>query len=138
MAGWRMQIATGTGTPIYRQIIDQIRLAAATGALSPGEALPTVRGLAEQLLINVNTVAKAYGELVRDGVLESRQSQGCFVASRRQIYSRSERVRRLRQAAEVFVREAISLDFAAEEIQSAVEKCLTAHDWIEKSTGATP
>ena len=138
MAGWSIRIATATGTPIYRQIIDQIRLAVATGELSPGEALPTVRGLAEELLINVNTVAKSYSELVRDGVLESRQSLGYFVATKRQVYARAERVRRLRTAAEAFVCEAISLDFSAAEAQSAVEKCLKSHNWLEKSAETTP
>ena len=129
MAAWQIHISTGTGTPIYRQIVDQVRLAAATGTLLPGEALPSVRSLAERLLINPNTVTKAYGELVRDGVLESRQSLGYFIATKRQIYSKAERLRRLRQAADGFVREAIFLDFAADEIQSAVERSLTMLEW---------
>lgn len=129
MAAWQVNISTGTGTPIYRQIVDQIRLAAATGALPPGAALPSVRSLAERLLINPNTVTKAYGELVRDGVLESRQSLGYFVAAKRQIYSKAERLRRLRQAADALVREAIFLDFSADEIQSAVEKSLIQLEW---------
>jgi GntR family transcriptional regulator len=138
MAGWQIQIATGTGTPIYRQITDQIRLAVATGILSPGDVLPTVRGLAERLLVNANTVAKAYGELVRDGVLESRQSLGYFVAPKRQIYTKAELLRRLRQVTETFVCQAISLDFTADEIQNAVEKSLSSHHWIEKTNEATP
>lgn len=136
MPEWRIEVATGTGVPIYRQIVDQVRLATATGVLSIGSALPTVRGLAEQLLINVNTVTKAYGELVREGVIESRPSLGYFVARKRQIYAKAERARRLRHVAEVFVREAISLDFAADEIQDAVSKCLLAHDWLEAQTEA--
>lgn len=138
MAALHFQIATGAGTPIYRQITDQIRLAVATGMLSPGDVLPTVRGLAEHLLINANTVAKAYGELVRDGVLESRQSQGYFVAPKRQIYTRAELARRLRQVTETFVCQAISLDFTADEILNAVEKSLSSHHWIEKSNEAAP
>src|SRR5262249_58817398 len=96
-------ITTGAGTPIYRQIVDQVRLAAATGALSPGAEVPSVRSLAERLVINFNTVAKAYGELVRDGVLESLQGKGFFVAEKRQIYSKVDRLRRLRQAADAFI-----------------------------------
>ncbi|MBS0205420.1 MAG: GntR family transcriptional regulator [Planctomycetes bacterium] len=136
MSGWRVQIATGSGTPIYRQIVEQVRLAAATGALVAGQGVPSVRSLAEQLLINANTVAKAYGELVRDGVLESRQSLGYFVAEKRQVFSRGERLRRLRQAVDDFVQEAIFLDFTADEIQRAVEKSLTALEWCEKATEA--
>jgi GntR family transcriptional regulator len=75
---FQLNIATGSGTPIYRQIVDQVRLAAATGDLPAGHAMPSVRSVAERLLINVNTVVKAYGELVRDGVLEPRQGLGFF------------------------------------------------------------
>jgi GntR family transcriptional regulator len=136
VAAWQVNISTGGGTPIYRQIVDQVRLAAATGALQPGDALPSVRSLAERLVINANTVAKAYGELVRDGVLESRQSLGYFVAQRRQVYSRTERLRRLRQAAGTFIHEAAFLDFTADEIRNVVEKKLAALQWNDKPAGA--
>ncbi|HEV3118009.1 MAG TPA: GntR family transcriptional regulator [Gemmataceae bacterium] len=135
MPAFRINIATGSGTPIYRQIGDQVRLAVATGDLPPGHAMPSVRSLAEQLLLNANTVAKAYGELVRDGVLESQQSLGFFVASKRQIYSRAERLRRLRHAVDEFIHEAVFLDFTAEEICQAVEEKLAALDWGAKTTG---
>src|SRR5262245_44983777 len=60
MAPFRFSITTGSGTPIYRQLVDQVRLAVATEALSPGDRMPSVRDLAEELVINFNTVAKAY------------------------------------------------------------------------------
>src|SRR6516225_4396 len=107
MAPFHVSITTGAGTPIYRQIVDQVRLAVATGVVAPGSEMPSVRALAERLLINFNTVAKAYGELVRDGVLESLQGKGFFVAEKRQVYSRAERLRRLRRAAEDFIHEAV-------------------------------
>jgi GntR family transcriptional regulator len=136
MAAFHINITTGSGTPIYRQIVDQVRLAVATGTLPAGHAMPSVRSLAEQLLLNANTVAKAYGELVRDGVLESQQSLGFFVAEKRQIYSKAERLRRLRLAVDTFMHEAVFLDFTAEEIRSAVEEKLAALDWGAKTTGA--
>lgn len=136
MSAFRISIATGAGTPIYRQIVDQVRLGVATGALAPGAPLPSVRGLAEDLLINFNTVAKAYGELVRDGVLESRQGLGYFVAQKRQIYSKAERLRRLRQAAEDFIHKAVVLDLSADEILKAVEEKLAELDRIAKPTGS--
>ncbi len=138
MSSFRITIATGSGTPIYRQIVDQVRLGVATGALAPGASLPSVRGLAEELVINVNTVAKAYGELVRDGVLDSQQGLGYFVAPKRQVYSRAERLRRLRQAAETFIHEAVFLDFPAEEILKVVEDKLAELDRVVKPTGAEP
>src|SRR6266436_1089431 len=125
MSAFRINITTGSGTPIYRQIVDQVRLAVATGTLAAGHAMPSVRSLAERLLLNANTVVKAYAELVRDGVLESQQGMGFFVAERRQIYSKAERLRRLRQAVDSFIHEAVFLDFSAEEIRNTVEEKLT-------------
>src|SRR5262249_52865985 len=120
----RIHITTGSGTPIYRQIVEQVRLAVATGTLSAGEAMPSVRSLAEQLLITANTVAKAYGELVRDGVLHSQHGRGFFVAQKRQIYSQAERLRRLGLALDTFIREAVFLDFTDDEIRQAVDEKL--------------
>jgi GntR family transcriptional regulator len=136
MSVFQINITTGANAPIYRQIVDQVRLAVATGTLPAGHPMPSVRGLAEELLINFNTVAKAYGELVRDGVLESQQSRGYFVAAKRQVYSRAERLRRLRHAADAFLHEAVFLDFTADEIRKAVEDKLAALDWGAKTTGA--
>jgi GntR family transcriptional regulator len=136
MAVYRIHIATGSGTPIYRQIVEQVRLAVATGALSAGEEMPSVRSLAERLLINFNTVAKAYGELVHDGVLESLQGKGFYVARKRQIYSKAERLRRLRHAVDNCIHEAVFLDFTADAIRQAVDEKLAALEWGAKSTGA--
>src|ERR1700730_9794440 len=118
MASFHINVATGTGTPIYRQIVEQVRLGVATGALAPGDTLPSVRSLAEQHVVNPNTVAKGYAELVRAGVLESHHGKGFFVAEKRQVYSRAERLRRLQQALDTFVHEAVFLDFSAEEIRN--------------------
>ncbi len=131
-----IEIVTGSGAPIYRQIVDQIRLGVATGALPPGEALPSVRSLAERLVVNANTVAHAYAELVRDGVLESHQGRGVFVASRkRQVYSRAERLRRLQQALDAFVHEAVFLDFTPDEIRKAVDDKLDELDLQSRPAG---
>ena len=128
MPAFQVNITTGAGTPIYRQIVEQVRLGVATGALAPGDAMPSVRSLAERLVVNANTVVKAYGELVRDGVLDSRHGLGFFVAHRRQVYSRAERLRRLQQALDTFIHEAVFLDFSAEEIRKAVYEKLTELD----------
>src|SRR5262249_35170720 len=98
MTAFLIDIATGGGIPIYRQIVDQVRLAVVTGALAAGDPMPSVRSLAERLVITPTTVAKAYAELVRDGVLEAQQGRGVFVANKkRQVYSRAERLRRMQQ-----------------------------------------
>ena len=69
-----------SGVPIYLQLIEQVKHAIATGALRGGEQLPGIRRVAEELVINPNTVAKAYRELEHDGVIELRQGSGAFVA----------------------------------------------------------
>jgi GntR family transcriptional regulator len=74
-----LQISFKSGTPIYLQIVDQIKDAAASGALQPGEALPSIRPLAEELRVNRNTVAKAYSELENLGVIETLPGRGCFL-----------------------------------------------------------
>ncbi len=75
----RLQVQFDLGQPVYLQIMDQIKSAAASGALQAGESLPGIRPLAEQLHVNRNTVAKAYLELEREGVLENRPGKGCFL-----------------------------------------------------------
>jgi len=110
------RIATGSSAPLYRQIVEQVRRAVATGALVAGDQLPSVRVLAETLVINPNTVARAYAELAREGIVETQAGKGLFVASRRQIFSTAERRRRLDQAIEVFLTEVAFLDFSREEI----------------------
>jgi GntR family transcriptional regulator len=69
------------GVPIYLQLVEQVKHAIETGALRPGEQLPGIRPLAEQLVINVNTVAKAYRELEREGVIELKHGAGAFVSA---------------------------------------------------------
>jgi GntR family transcriptional regulator len=106
-----IQIATGDSRPISRQIVDAIRMKIATAELQPGAQLPSVRGLAQQLMINPNTVAKAYAELTSDGWLESRQGLGLYVATPRQRLSEPERERRLDDAIQRFVHEVVALDY---------------------------
>ncbi len=136
MAPFPITVTTGAGTPIYRQIVEQVRLAVATGNLPAGHPMPSVRSLAERLLVNANTVVKAYGELVRDGVLESHHGLGFFVAPKRQIYSKAERARRLGQAVDAFIHETVFLDFTANEIRQAIDDKLAALDRTAKPTGA--
>ena len=85
------QISIGSTVPIYRQIIDRVRRGVTNGDLAVGDQLPSVRALAERLLVNHNTVAKAYQVLVRDGVIESRHGRGVFITKRRNIYTKAER-----------------------------------------------
>ncbi len=74
-----LQINFKSGLPVYLQIVEQIKAAAASGALRPGEALPSIRPVAEELRVNRNTVAKAYSELESQGVIETIPGKGCFL-----------------------------------------------------------
>jgi GntR family transcriptional regulator len=74
-----LQVNFKSGKPAYLQIVDQVKAAAASGALQPGEALPSIRPLAEELRLNRNTVAKAYAELESLGVIETLPGKGCFL-----------------------------------------------------------
>ena len=74
-----LQVNFKSGKPVYLQLVDQIKAAAASGALQPGEALPSIRPLAEELRVNRNTVAKAYSELESLGVIKTLPGKGCFL-----------------------------------------------------------
>ena len=118
----RIQITPGSSLPLYRQVVDQIRGAVATGKLALGDPLPSVRSLAGELGINPNTIAKAYSMMVRDGVLESHQGRGYFVAQQRDIYTRKERMRRLSDIIDPFLAEAVSLGFDESQIVDEIKK----------------
>lgn len=117
-----IQITTGDPRPIGRQIVDAVRMKIATGEIDPGDQLPSVRGLAQQLMINPNTVAKAYAELTTEGWLESRQGMGLYVAAPRQRLSDAERGRRLDDAVGRFVNDVIPLGFPPDEVEARVAR----------------
>ena len=119
-AALMIQIATGDPRPIGRQIVDAVRMKIATGELAPGDQLPSVRGLAQQLTINPNTVAKAYAELTTEGWLESRQGMGLYVSAPRQRLSDDERERRLDEAIGRFVNDVVPLGFPVEDVEARV------------------
>jgi len=82
-----------SGVPIYLQLMEQVKHSIETGALRPGEQLPGIRPLAEQLVINPNTVAKAYRELEHEGVIELRHGAGAFVAAQARAKKVTEKLR---------------------------------------------
>ncbi len=75
-----IRLSNSDGVPVYRQIVNQVKLMIASGRLRPGQELPTIRSLAERLVINHNTVVHAYAELEKEGVIECRHGSGSFVA----------------------------------------------------------
>ena len=85
------QIDFKAGKPVYLQLVDQVRYAAASGALRPGEPLPSIRPLAETLRLNRNTIAKAYTELEGQGVIEILPGKGCFLKENNSPFSKAVR-----------------------------------------------
>jgi GntR family transcriptional regulator len=104
------------GVPLYRQIINQIRFGIASGQLKTGEQLPTVRALAVELKINLNTIAKAYKELEIQSVLESHQGTGTFISSTTVELGNDERAKKLEDMCSEFLSVTSSYGFSHKEI----------------------
>ncbi len=117
-------ISTGSNTPIYKQITDQVWLAVVTGKLAVGDQLPSVRALAEELVVNPNTIARAYADLMRDGLIESRAGRGVFITRKRKVFTREEGWRRLEPLIDAAIGEAMAMDFTHGELREAFEKKL--------------
>jgi GntR family transcriptional regulator len=134
---WSLRITPGSPAPIYQQIVSQVRHAIVTDAVARGELLPSVRALAEQLLINPNTVAKAYAELSRDGLLETLPGRGLAVAARRagMGLTRPERLRRIDPLVTHLLHEAVALELTADDVRE-----LFARKWksLEETVGGRP
>lgn len=117
----RFQLDAASGVPFYRQVIDQVLAGIATGALARGERLPTVRALAVELAVNLNTVARAYKELEIRGVLSTQQGSGTFVAAAAEVsIGEVERRRRLAQLADEFLARAAGQGLSLSEVLEAL------------------
>ena len=128
-----IQINPGSSVPIYKQITEQVRLAVATGRLEVAAQLPSVRALAESLVLNPNTVARAYADLAREGVIETRPGRGVFIIPKRKVLHRSESRRRLEPLLNSLLSEAMALDFSPDELRDAFEKKLG--EWRNQKSG---
>ena len=118
----QIRISQEDGTPIYQQVMHQVRLLVSTGRLEPGEQLPAVRRLARQLLINPNTVARAYRELESGGVVKSRRGAGVFVAEGGSPLSRKEKNRLVNERIDALLIEADQLNFDTETVLTMVRQ----------------
>lgn len=111
-----------TGIPFYRQVIDQIKFGIAAGKLKVGEQLPTVRSLAVELKVNLNTVAKAYKELEIQNILETQQGTGTFVNANKVHVSDKERENKLNEICNEFTAIAFSYGFSVKDIVDQLHK----------------
>lgn len=117
-----LHLNPSSGVPVYLQLEAQVKQAVAAGALRPADALPSVRKLAAELRINPNTVARAYQNLERDGVIRSVPGGGTFVADGVPGLLKSEKIRRLRPHARQVAVEGHQLRLSSEEILRLVEE----------------
>ena len=112
----RFQLDIKSGVPFYRQIIDQVKSAMVTGAMTPGDRLPTVRQLAVDLSINPNTVSRAYTELELTGLVETQMGSGTFISHKKVRQDEIERRRILDQICQEFLSRASSHGFSLDDI----------------------
>ncbi|MHB9094896.1 MAG: GntR family transcriptional regulator [Eubacteriales bacterium] len=111
-----------SGVPIYMQVLNQVKRATASGMLTPGDQMPSVRELALELTVNPNTIAKAYQELEREGIIKTVRGVGTFVAEKEVKIVREERVRVLMAAIDKVLVEAHHLGFSDEEVRGLLEE----------------
>src|ERR1700751_5407016 len=110
----RLHISANDGVPIYLQIVQQVKYLVAAGRLASGEELPPIRVLAEQLLVNPNTVARAYRELEIAGVVTKRRTAGTYVSDGGSPLARRERLKILTERADALLAEARQMDISTD------------------------
>jgi GntR family transcriptional regulator len=119
-----LQINFKSGKPVYLQVVDQIKAAAASGALRTGESLPSIRPLAEELRINRNTIAKAYAELENQGIIETVAGKGCFVRPNNSFLKKEVRRKLLSEQIDEVIVHAHHLQVPAAEVLNLVRERL--------------
>ena len=118
----QLHVSPADGVPIYLQIVNQVKYLISSGRLAAGEELPPIRTLAEQLLINPNTVARAYRELELAGVVEKRRTAGTYVSGGASPLSRRERVKILGRRVDALLAEARQMDVSLEDVIDLVHQ----------------
>lgn len=125
MSHLKLSLSLTDPKPIFKQIVDAVRVLIASGELAPGSKLPSVRALAMEQTISVNTVAKAYNILTAQGLLVSKPGLGLFVDQRRQLLSESEQQKKLDFAVTNFVSDVSDLHIKQSVIIDKVKKGLS-------------
>ena len=118
----QIHISSNDGVPIYLQIVNQVKYLVASGRLSPGEELPPIRVLAEQLLVNPNTVARAYRELEAAGLVTKRRTAGTYVSDAGSPLERGVRLEILTGRVDTLLAEARQMDVSTDEIVELIHK----------------
>ena len=118
----QIHISANDGVPIYQQIVNQVKYLVASGRLSAGEELPPIRVLAEQLLINPNTVARAYRELESAGLVEKRRTAGTYVSDQGSPLARRERIKILSERIDALLAEAGQMNIDFDELTKLLQQ----------------
>src|SRR3954464_7268265 len=118
----QIHISTADGVPIYQQIVNQIKYLVSSGRLTAGEEFPPIRTLAEKLVINPNTVARAYRELEAVGIVEKRRTAGTYVSDQGSPLARRERLKILSERVDALLAEARQMDVSFEELMKLAER----------------
>lgn len=118
----QLHLSSRDGLPIYRQIVNQVKYLVAAGRLAPGEELPPIRTLAEQLVVNPNTVARAYLELEQAGLVTKRHGSGTYVSDNGSPLKRAERLKLITQRTDALLAEARHLDIGLEELLQLIRQ----------------
>jgi GntR family transcriptional regulator len=120
--GMHIHIQSQGGVPIYLQVMQQIKYLVASGKLVPGEELPSIRTLAEQLLVNPNTIARAYRELEAAGVVEKRRTAGTYVAETGSPLARKERLKLLKERIDQLLVESFQMGFELDDVLKLIQQ----------------
>jgi GntR family transcriptional regulator len=118
----QIHITTADGVPIYQQIVNQVKYLVASGRLSPGDEMPPIRVLAERLIVNPNTVARAYRELEAAGVVEKRRTAGTYVSEQGSPLARKERLKILTERVDALLAESRQMDVPYDELVKILDK----------------
>ncbi len=118
----QIHITTADGVPIYLQIVNQVKYLVSSGRLIAGEELPPIRTLAEKLVVNPNTVARAYRELESAGIVEKRRTAGTYVSDQGSPLARRERLKILTERVDALLAEARQMDIAFDDVVKLIER----------------
>jgi GntR family transcriptional regulator len=118
----QIHISVEDRVPIYLQIVNQVKYLVASGRLAEGEELPSIRSLADQLIVNPNTVARAYRELEAAGIVGKRRTSGTYVSAAGSPLARQEQIKILAQRADALIVEARQMNFDLDEVIEIVRK----------------
>jgi GntR family transcriptional regulator len=128
-----IQLNFKSGKPVYLQVVDQVKAAAASGALRTGEPLPSIRPLAEQLRVNRNTVAKAYTELEGQGVIETIAGRGCFLKENHTPFRKDVRLKMVAEEVDAAIVQAHHLRVEPKDFLAVVRERLEAFEQKNKA-----